>query len=54
MKNWEEEEYVYVYEIGKKEFVTGSYQLALNRNQSDNIYVLSNKQKYLLGDINEN
>ena len=54
-KNYEgmsdKKEYVYIYKRGKEEFITGSYQLALNRNHSDKIYVLSNEGiRYLLNE----
>ena len=36
----EEKKYVYIYTRGKKEFITGSYQVAINRNHSGDIYAI--------------
>jgi len=51
----EEKKYVYLYKRGNEEFITGSYQLAVNRNQSNDLYVIDilDGLKYLLT-INEN
>jgi len=39
-KMMEEKKYVYIYTRGKKEFITGSYQVAINRNHSGDIYAI--------------
>ncbi len=44
-------EYVYIYKMNGEEFITGSYDLARFRNQSDEIFILdSNGVKYLIDD----